>query len=73
MSTPQKKRGLAELRDARRESRALYWKSARNGIFSFFAFNRWNQLRSAALGDQLKSADPDQNTAPLFAIRDAWS
>ena len=25
MSTPQKKRGLAELRDARRESRALYW------------------------------------------------
>ena len=42
------------------------------------AFNRWNQLRSAALGDQLKSADigggllqPDQNTAPFFAIRDA--
>ena len=33
MSTPQKKRGLAELRDARRESRALYWFV---GIFSFF-------------------------------------
>lgn len=33
MSTPQKKRGLAELRDARRESRALYWFV---GISSFF-------------------------------------
>ena len=33
MSTPKKKRGLAELRDARRESRALYWFV---GIFSFF-------------------------------------
>ena len=33
MSTPQKKRGLAELRDARRESRALYWFV---GIFSLF-------------------------------------
>ena len=33
MSTPQKKRGLAELWDARRESRALYWFV---GIFSFF-------------------------------------
>ena len=33
MSTPQKKRGLAELRDASRESRALYWFVV---IFSFF-------------------------------------
>ena len=33
MSTPQKKRGLAELRGARRESPTLYWFV---GIFSFF-------------------------------------
>ena len=33
MSTPQKKRGLAGLRDARRESPTLYWFV---GIFSFF-------------------------------------
>ena len=33
MSTPQKKRGLAELSDARRESRTLFWFV---GIFSFF-------------------------------------
>lgn len=33
MSTPQMKRGLSELREARRESRALYWFV---GIFSFF-------------------------------------
>ena len=33
MSTPQEKRGLAELSDARRESRTLFWFV---GIFSFF-------------------------------------
>lgn len=49
MSTPQEKRGLAELSDARRESRTLFWFV---GIFSFFVnllIADWSDLHVTSL------------------------